>query len=336
MDNRNLSDIITESDCELIENELSGFGKGARLDEKTEQHILSSVMGKAGFKMDNRINHTKKYSRRFIGFMAAAAIAVTGIAGAGAAYVLKNRSIDSYYGAGAADELESRGLVDGTVYKGEHFDITIETVMSDGHVISLVASAAPNDEAGEKLLANKYEPELHSDTALTAALPHGEITGFNVEDGYAKMSWGSFFDTSLDSMTVPIEARYFNYPENRYEKIASFDITFAKNLDSITLINDKGETALISDIGFFSESVTLDNEYKERVKYDEQIEYNDGTVLDMREYAASSEAFDRLYDRSKDEALTERHENFGIAFFKLIDHNKVRAVTIGGTRFEVK
>ena len=329
MDNRNLSDIITESDCELIENELSGFGKGVRLDKETEQHILSSVMGKAGFKMDNRINHTKKYSRRFIGFMAAAAIAVTGAVGAGAAYMISHKtSIDSIFGKNAGDVLEERDMINGAVYKGEHFDITIDAALSDGDLITAIATIVPNDDYGEEVVKRNDDFEFEVRENPFAQHTTGKGCSQEIIDGNVVLSFNTFLDKSFDSYTLPISANYYDSEDNDYHKITSFDITFDKNLDDREYVSENGEVLSLCDIGFMGRGVTLGDDEKGEMELNDIVfEYSNG----------KSEQFEDIsHTSTRNMVNTNYYAYAGISFSKIIESNTVTAIIINGIRFEYK
>ena len=84
-ENKRLHHLITEADSEKLLHEFAEFGEGASVTDEEQQRILSSVMRKAGFEMnDITVKRTKKHSRRFVGFMVAAAVLGAGAIGAGA------------------------------------------------------------------------------------------------------------------------------------------------------------------------------------------------------------------------------------------------------------
>ena len=339
MDKKYLSDMLTQSDCEALDRELTGFGSGAELDDETSKRILSSVMRKAGFEMDNNITVSKKnkrMGRRFTVLLAAAVIAVTGAVGAGAAYVYrKNAANETYFGSGADSKLESMGAKSGLTFKGKRFDINIESVLSDGEYLTLVASAVPNDEEGAKQIANGEETYLHSKLAERGTYKdengnevteYAEDIGFVYEGGAENMRWEYKLDTPQDKVTIPMTVVMgFNLPEDNI--IAEFDITFEKNMHSVKLTNDKGEVMTLFDNGIKGCDVTIIPKTDPLPMREVTVEYTDGSSKSIEIFGFSP------YDA--DAAEDGHYESLSVTFNDLIDTSSVKAVTIGKTRFEV-
>ncbi len=149
-------DKATAEECALMERELEGFG-GEMPDEEAQVRILSSVMAKAGIEMKETIRtDRRKHSRRFIGFAAAAAAALTCVVGA-AAYVgfYHRAAVENYFSQDAADKLESQGLAANIVSENEDIRLTVDTMLCDGSCIHGVYTlTALSDEGRDALTEN--------------------------------------------------------------------------------------------------------------------------------------------------------------------------------------
>ena len=87
-----LAELVTESGAARLEAELAEFGENAPITDGEQQRILSSVMRKAGLEMKDNITvkRTRRHSRRFVGFVVAAAVIGAGAIGS-SAYYMANR-----------------------------------------------------------------------------------------------------------------------------------------------------------------------------------------------------------------------------------------------------
>ncbi len=319
---------ITELFDSLTPEEAALAGDECRIergDKDITARILSLTERKAGITMENRISHTKKYSRRFIGFMAAAAIAVTGIVGAGASYVYKkNSASERYFGAGADEKLESMGAKYEQTFKGKHFDINIETILSDGQYITVVANAEPNDERGAKMLQNCEEPWLHSVKSEISDTEFDEETNTLVENGRAVMRWSYVLDEPQDKVTMPMSLITFGIEGGKYITFAEFELTFEKNERTIILENAENEKISLCENSISGRDVTIAVKTDPLPFREVTVFYKDGTSKSIEIYGSSESRDDGHYDK------------IHISFLEFVDIDNVSAITIGGTRFEVK
>ena len=330
-----LCDIIDESSCELIDRELEDFSQNAELDEISQQRIISSVMRKAGFEMRTNINvtSTKKRSKRFIGFMAAAIIAVTGAVGAGAAYSYqKITASERYLGEGASEVIESMGANSDMTIKGRHFDINIETLLSDGEYLTVIANAVPNDDKGFKMIADGNEPSLHSqisERSITEYEDGGFIYDFDedfnnsYENGKEIMRWSYFLDETQEKITVPMSVIILG-AEGISDPVAEFELTFEKNVNTVKLENKAGETLTLSEYSVNAKDVTIETADDPLPMREVKVELKDGT-----------EKVINVFGIYPDDTTEDNHyDKMGITFLTLIDTEDVSAITIGATRFE--
>ena len=145
---KKISEIITENGAQTLLDGYTDFGTDAALTADEQQRILSSAMRKAGFEMKDpmTMKKTRKHSKRFIAFVAAAALMTTAAIGAGA-YYMANRGtwngMRTNFGVfeeapNELDESKAAALESVTSHKGtlientfDGIDVTFEGVVSD-------------------------------------------------------------------------------------------------------------------------------------------------------------------------------------------------------------
>lgn len=294
-------------------NERQIFDMMSCLDDK---YILEADIGK---------RRTKKMKKRFIGIMAAAAIAVTGIVGAGAAYIYKkNTASERYFGEGTDDKLESIGAKYEQTIKGEHFDVNIETILSDGQYLTVVANAEPNDEEGAKMLQNGEEPWLHSVRPEISSTDFDEEVNFQPENGREVMRWSYFLDKPQDKVVMPMSLITFAIEDGKYITLAEFELTFEKNERTIILENAAGEKISLCENSISGSDVTVAVKTDPLPFLEVTAEYKDGTSKNIEIFGSTEPSDDGHYDKMH------------VSFLELVDIDNVSAVTIGATRFEDK
>lgn len=134
-----LAATATENDCEEMENELEDFMSTAFIGDEQQQRILSSVMRKAGFEMKENITvkKTKRHGKRFVGFIAAAAVLATCAVGAYAYNAMTHKDkVSIYYTEDGAQKLEEYGLASGVTVENGSIQLTLDTVLCDGNYVS--------------------------------------------------------------------------------------------------------------------------------------------------------------------------------------------------------
>ena len=293
----------------------------------------------------------KKKSTALI--IALAAAMTLGITAGAATYAFDHgRSIGSFLGQDTAKELESRGLINGQVIKGKHFDITIDTALFNGKNFCVIATAAPTDEYGEKLVSDSSN--IGPSSGLFINDKNWEYAGafaesVGAEDGMLLMSLESELYEYAESITLPLEAVVSEELGDDGEKIAEFDLTLEKNFDNIKFASEDGEQLELWDFGLKLGDVQFDpskyeggteSEYKtDDLLSHIELEYADGStaILDdsLRSEEDDIDIGSEFINGDNDENIghiNEAHLTFG----HLIDSKSVTAVTICGKRFTVQ
>ena len=155
-----LPEKLTERDCERFEPVFSDFMRTADIADDEKQHILSSVMRKAGFEMNDNITMTKgkrkKRGKRLFILIAAVLMIILGTIGAGAYYLNKQGIINGMnlrmwnLREAAEEELE---LLNGmTSTKGrlientfEEIDVSYDGVVCDGMQMIVILTLKKKD-----------------------------------------------------------------------------------------------------------------------------------------------------------------------------------------------
>lgn len=308
-----------------------------RCDEDRAERILSLTQRKAGITMENRIKHTKKHSKRFIGFMAAAAIAVTGAVGAGAAYIYKKHTAaDKVYGEDTAQMLESRGLIKEQVVETDEFSLNIDTTLSDGRLITFTAIVTPKNSVSLQQLKDDMafvdvKCDLEKTSACSAPVCYGGAGYYlDEQDEQLVMRWTGYMETNepCEKVSMPLIAQKFDKTTAKYTELARFTLDFEKNVGSRQLTDKNGQSISLCEIGVSTGILTLDKEYSADSIYNIlKLEYKNG----------STESFTKKinhWSSGQHTDGTSRYDGISYGFTEFIDPDEIAAVIIGETRFE--
>lgn len=167
----NLAEKLTERDCERFEPVFSDFMRTAGIADDEKQRILSSVIRKAGFEMNENITITKvkrkKRGKRLFILIAAVLMIILGTIGAGAYFLNKQGVINGMnlrmWNLREATEEELELLNGMTSTKGrlientfEEIDVSYDGVVCDGMQMIVILTLKKKD--GTPLKAPKgYE-----------------------------------------------------------------------------------------------------------------------------------------------------------------------------------
>lgn len=326
---KGFSYLLDEKNAGRLIKEFESFGSSARLDEKTTQRIRSSVMRKAGFEMntDIKLSKNKKKISTLIAIALAAALSVT----AGAAYVISHKkSIDSIYGESSGEVFEQRKLISGKTYSGRHFDMTIDTVLSNGEMLSIIATAVPNDDFGKEVIKREDDVDLNTDISFGSDLQNGCGSSSEVIDGNAVISFTTLLSEYKDSFTLPIEARYFDMDDNKYHTIKRFDVKAVKNLDNREYVSNSGDIITLCDIGMSGRDLTLGEGKRDNnadALRDIVFEHTDKSTESFKDVSLTTEL---------SENETFYYHNAALSFSKIINSSDITAIIINGVRFEYR
>ncbi|MCR5123192.1 MAG: hypothetical protein K6B74_12335, partial [Ruminococcus sp.] len=147
-------------EAELLSEEFAEFAAGTELPDESAQHILSSVMRKAGFEMNDNITMTKvkrkKRGKRLFILIAAVLMIILGTIGAGAYFLNKQGIINGMnlrmWNLREATEEELELLNGMTSTKGrlientfEDIDVSYDGVVCDGMQMIVILTLKKKD-----------------------------------------------------------------------------------------------------------------------------------------------------------------------------------------------
>lgn len=227
---------------------------------------------------------------------AAAALAVT--TGASAYKYMHKESVDTY---GVADvEYTGKGFEAFTV-SNEHFDLTVETMMSDGINAHIVFTLAPLDEAGRNYVLGD-DPDFPG-----LVLPEirmwkdGEEHDVNDYHGLRSMSgtggggllsdgsisfMGDVYVGDLQGKDVFVQITdYENKHPELFEGI-NFKLNFAPNMDTRVFTDSEGRSITVTQVGYTvnsteTEQAILDAVTDEDSWNNSKVVYKDGTTEEL-------------------------------------------------------
>ena len=267
-----------------------------------------------------------KMKKRFIGFMAAAAIAVTGAVGVGAGYIAKqqNRAVDSFLGESAAEQVDSKSGFRDIVISTEHIDVTIESVLFDGSLVSVSGTTTPKDDEGKRLIDNRVFIGVNGEKAQENGIETGGgSTEFASDVDYSSQLDTFFVCDEYDSLTLPMCIGYY---DGDYKVIKDFELNIVKNMECVKLYNKKNEFVRISELGLITNGLTLDTPCDNISTRPIRLEFKDGSEKEVDAAAANlSISLDSLY-----------LDHFEMNFMEFVSINDVTAINIGGTRLDIK
>lgn len=283
-----------------------------------------------------------KMKKRFIGIMAAAAIAVTGIVGAGAAIYngVHKESVSQFYNESGLEMLESGGYTLGSTAENEHMSITLDSFTYDDHCgLSVITVDALDEKARDYLVANKgYFNGIiyYTDTDEDAFSPdHGiGFTGFNgYENGkqlvlQAEILFNSGAYVNID-ISRPLGIRFsaaktqwVTDPDESIFEGMRFELPMDNKVKSTTLYSDDGEELYLSEISFvtMADPLTVSDPMY-------QIHWNDGTEFDENLCLTLGLSGGGLF-------LNGENKGYITYFRELVDIDKVDSLTFNGTEYK--
>ena len=264
-----------ERECLLMDKELESFG-GREMDDDMQARILSSVMRKAGFEMKENItvNKTKKKSKRFVGFMIAAAVVATGAISAGAYAVynefMNKQSVEYYFGEEAVDKLEGMELVINKSCENEHFRVTADTALSDGESAMVVFTIEKLSEETRSLIRFLPGIELcYADTGERCPTNGSSFGMFFTKDGdndpsgdavavTLNIAAGSDIDLSRMIKIKFEDKKEFQSDPNIYYDSMELVLDLSANVDTAVLTSEDGREITMLPFGMSGVSLSDD------------------------------------------------------------------------------
>ena len=186
---------------------------------------------------------------------AAACVGLTAVtAGAVVIYRSSSTSTSTVYESRAEEILESQGLILDEQVGGEHFDVSLDTVLADDYIYRIMLTAAPKDDIGRSYVSQYGTPEKALDGVnLIITNTEGESAPFGTryarvsEDGSFVIIVNGHFD-DLFRLTCPDGKLNVKVNGDMFGN-ASFTVKPEKNLESRIATTANGTKIHVSPIG---------------------------------------------------------------------------------------
>lgn len=285
----------------------------------------------------------KRAVRIAVGIAAAIALAVP--AGAFCKQFIHKAAVQKYFTEESVEYLEANGLVLDQTAENEHIRLTVDTLLSDGHIGSMVLTVEGLDEEGLQCVENQPYPEIYLRDAQTGeyVVIHengsAEIIGTGAVDydtctGTQFTVWRELeldgIDTDRDYIltfginTYEAERDEYGVITDNLAEGISIKASFRPNVAVKELESDEGEKLWLSQIGFYSNEQGVIDKLKYRNRNNEmRLLRNDSVLKDKVSFAAST------LDWSP-----ERKQPLAVGWFdSIVEIDKYEGVEIGGTKY---
>ncbi|MBR1765287.1 MAG: hypothetical protein IJ746_07835 [Ruminococcus sp.] len=311
---------------QLDVNELEGLISDIELprDKGAGRRIAERLMRKEKITMSRSIR--KKTAAIIVAL--AAAMGCTAAAGAYLynSYAHQKENVSALYGdSAAAEELGSRGLLDGEQQQFDHLVISKDTkVIFDGYFARFSISVMPVDAQGHEM-TDDTESNLLIDVEAFDEDGNNMLAGggqdYNYGDGYLGLSRECLLSEYCESL--PVKVKIIDQKSNN--AVAELDYTFEKNVDSVTFTDERGRRIYLSEISMMCfDGVDI---YEGFDRYAEAP--GSSTAFTMIKNDGSEDVFNysRLGLAGYD------GETSSCEFVEFIDPNSVSAILLDGGRF---
>ena len=284
-----------------------------------------------------------------VAFAAAAAVlaAVTGVAIALSAH---KEPIDERFGSGAGDRMESRALLDGSVFDSEHYRMTVDTVLCTGEQLAAVITLEPKDEETAEYIRNGQ--------MLTLSDREYERFGEALASQGCTVGNGGFSSSIDESGSTPLISLRLNFdcacPKGKTCSVSFgiYDAGLASDYAYTSFAALSEEDQESRRIGEVTLNIIKNLDYKEFRSKDGirlglcDIGFRCGAYHELHAFEDTLSLTFEMKDGSRIEYLGTDIANFSVSggapgsgrtsanFTRWIDTEKVTSVIIGGTRYE--
>ena len=293
----------------------------------------------------------KRAARIAVGIAAAAVLAVPAAAYAYTQFV-HNAAVQEYFSEESVEYLEEHGLALNYTDENEHIRLTVDTLLSDGHIGSMILTVEGLDEEGLECVQMTAFPEIYLADAQT-----GEYVKIH-ENGSPQILGGGtvYFETCTETqftlwkelqldkidtdkdyilkfgMNACRNSSEYKTVHNEYGVLTdnvmegiSFETSFRPNVSIKELESEDGEKLWLSQIGYYSYKQAVIS--KIRTHYEMRLLRENSILTDKVEVIAQS------LDWSPG-----RSQPIGCGWFgSIVETDKYKGVEMGGTKYiEIK
>ncbi len=225
---------------------------------KAMSNIDESYIAEAEYPVS--IKKTNKPLIRILSILAAAA-AMTTTAGAISSVFLHRETVENYLYGDSRKMLEEQELVCNYMTANEHVQLTVETILSDGHLLYLIATLEPLDEEAQNFIAE------HGSFPLDLAAIYddtGEKMNYIGQAGFCSENGNHLIECSYwlkdIDITRPAEMCFSlrknqDSPEIDFIAGLTIPLDMTPNLESIAFSSDAGDIVYLSEFALCSDTI---------------------------------------------------------------------------------
>ena len=207
---------------ELFENitpeELSLAGDETRIEQKLtakeQERILSLTRRKAGITMTDKTQKAKRHFKRTSIIAIAAAAVLSCTAATAGIIAIHEKSVDRYFGEGAAAELAKKGIMINKVDTNDDYELTIDLAYAtEDYARVMFTFEGRTDEAKQRIAntTNWYwdlKPDFKEGAHEAFGCGGGCIPGFPTDEEFKKDKENGIytFDITIDAKLSDIES----------------------------------------------------------------------------------------------------------------------------------
>ena len=297
---------------------------------------------------ERAVKHSKnkRIAARFaIGIAAAIVFAIP----ASAVYTqfIHKAAVQEYFADDTADYLENNGLALNYVSENEHLRLTVDTLLSDGHIGSMILTIEGLDEVGIECVQSSSFPEIYlSDVQTGDYIPLHENGSPELTGGGSK-NFDACTDTQITIQRellldeIDIDKDYIltfgmssEHDAERDENHVltdnvmeglSMQANFRPNVDVKEFESENGESLWVSQLGFYTNEEDIVSKMVHLSSSDRNIALDRKNSIMSDEIETTAETYDNS---------PERTQPIGCGWFhSIVDITEYNGAEIGDMEF---
>lgn len=234
------------------------------LSEKKNEYVLNNLLEsiEGGMVMNKSVKRRKTFS---VVFAVTLAVVLTAYVGAAAVKFYHKNSVEKY--SNLHEYISANKLQNGNIYQNEHFKITVDTILNDGHRLYFVLNIEALDNKAKEYINSTDSFEMNIFYTDAQKQPITSVGAIKIikNDGQLKNSVDCLADFSLADINKSKKIKMILCDEKQLCKDIEIPLDNKPNIPCETLYNDKGEEVFFSDIALTFERDINRNANKESI-----------------------------------------------------------------------
>ncbi|MBQ7012868.1 MAG: hypothetical protein IJN11_02990 [Oscillospiraceae bacterium] len=254
--------LLSEQDAQQLTPIFDDFAENTEIETEAQERILTSVMRKAGFTMNEKQTKPKiiKRSRIVLISAAAAALLLTTITAVGmTARLTKEEAANQLMGTGAASFLEENDVSGAQKTENPHFRVYLDSLSSDGHIAKMMFCFEALDETGiEQLKNGPGAPDFmpyYLDTGEDIMFTHGSSESNSLLNDERHVYVCRELPLYQIDLSRPVGLRFksgtyfWDVDDPNPADGLTLKVDLSANLETMTVVNESGTALLLSPLG---------------------------------------------------------------------------------------